>query len=90
MDSITVNQFRDNLKSFVEQIVKNHTPLKVTRRSGESFVVIGAEDWEREQETVYVLQNNDLMKQIAASWQTHTAQTGYRPTREESDEIVGV
>ncbi len=71
MDTISVNKFRDNLKTFVEQVVTEHLPLKVTRRSGEDFVVLSADDWEREQETLYVLQNNDLMKQIAASSATH-------------------
>ncbi|VAW68301.1 YefM protein (antitoxin to YoeB), partial [hydrothermal vent metagenome] len=51
MNSISVNKFRDNLKSFVEQVVTEHAPLKVTRRSGEDFVVLSADDWEREQET---------------------------------------
>lgn len=90
MDTVSVNKFRDNLKSFVEQVISKHVPIKVTRRAGEDFVVIGAEDWEREQETLYVLQNSDLMKQIAASIGTHTEGQGYKPTLEEIDEITGV
>tara|TARA_R110001592_G_scaffold52511_14_gene160746 strand:+ start:15897 stop:16181 length:285 start_codon:yes stop_codon:yes gene_type:complete len=90
MQSVSVNKFRDNLKSFVEQIVVNHVPLKVTRRSGEDFVVISADDWEREQETLYVLQNNSLMEQIAASASTHVSRDGYKPTKEELDEITGL
>ena len=90
MDSISVNKFRDNLKSFVEQVVTNHLPLKVTRRSGEDFVVLSADDWEREQETLYVLQNSDLMQQIAASMATNLKRKGYRPTDGEIDEITGI
>lgn len=90
MDTVSVNRFRDNLKSLVEQVVNEHIPIKVTRRAGEDFVVIGAEDWEREQETLYVLQNSDLMRQIAASLGTHTQGQGYKPTTEEMDEITGV
>lgn len=90
MDTVSVNRFRDNLKNFVEQVVNQHVALKVTRRAGEDFVVVGAEDWEREQETLYVLQNSDLMKQIAASVRTHTQEQGYKPTAEEMDEIIGV
>jgi len=90
MNSISVNKFRDNLKSFVEQVVTQHLPLKVTRRSGEDFVVLSADDWEREQETLYVLQNNDLMKQIAASAATNTKNKGYKPTAGELDEITGI
>lgn len=90
MDSISVNKFRDNLKSFVQQVVSQHVPIKVTRRSGEDFVVISAEDWEREQETLFVLQNTSLMQQIAASARTHPAHSGYTPTDEETNEILGV
>lgn len=90
MDTVSVNKFRGNLKSFVEQVVNKHMPIKVTRRAGEDFVVVGADDWEREQETLYILQNNDLMKQIAASMGTHSEGTGYKPAAEEVDEITGV
>ena len=90
MDSVSVNKFRDNLKTFVEQIVTRHVPLKVTRRSGEDFVVISADDWEREQETLYVLQNKSLMKQISASLNSHSKAAGYQPTQDELDEITGI
>ena len=90
MDSISVNQFRDNLKSSVEQIVRKHIPLKVTRRNGDDFVVISAEDWEREQETLYVLQNTHLMQQIAKSLESHAKGAGYSPTKEQLDEIAGL
>jgi len=90
MDTVSVNQFRDKLKTFVEQVVTNHTPLKVTRRAGDAFVVMSADDWEREQETLYVLQNNSLMKQIAESMTTHNKGSGYTPTREELNEITGI
>lgn len=90
MDTVSVNQFRDKLKAFVEQVVTNHTPLKVTRRSGEAFVVLSADDWEREQETLYVLQNTSLMKQIAESSATHSKDSGYTPTSDELNEITGI
>jgi antitoxin YefM len=90
MDTVSVNQFRDNLKSLVEQALSKHEPLRVTRRSGEDFVVLSAEDWEREQETLYVLQNSDLMKQIAASLATHKTKKGYKPTQEQMDEITRI
>lgn len=90
MDTVSVNKFRDNLKSFVEQVVSQHMPIKVTRRSGEDFVVVSAEDWEREQETLYVLQNSSLMKQIAASSDSHIKNKGYRPTERDLDEITSL
>ncbi len=90
METVSVNKFRDNLKNFVEQTISEHEPLKVTRRSGDAFVVMGAEDWQREQETLYVLQNQHLMQQIAQSLATHTQHQGYRPNTEQMDEIVSI
>lgn len=90
MDTVSVNRFRENLKTFVEQAIGTHTPIKVTRRAGEAFVVMSAEDWEREQETLYVLQNSSLMKQIADSIATHNQRGGYTPSSEEMDEITRI
>jgi antitoxin YefM len=89
MNSVSVNKFRDNLKTYVELIVTGHVPLKVTRRSGDDFVVVSADDWEREQETLHILQSSSLMKQIAGSLQTHNKQAGHKPTKDEMDEITG-
>lgn len=89
METVSVNRFRDNLKTFVEKVANTHTPLKVTRRSGDDFVVMSADDWEREQETLYVLQNSNLMLQISASLNTHNKGQGYTPTKEELNEISG-
>jgi len=90
MDTISVNKFRDKLKNHVEQVISRHEPLKVTRRAGEAFVVISADDWEREQETLHVLQSKNLMEQISESLKTHSGSQGYKPTQEELDEITGI
>ena len=90
MDTVSVNRFRENLKYLVEQVVNKHMPLKVTRRGGNDFVVLSADDWEREQETLFVLQNNDLMRQIGDSLRTHQQEAGYHPSAGETDEITGV
>ena len=90
MDTVSANRFRDHLKTLVEQVISKHEPLKVTRRGGDDFVVVSADDWDREQETLFVLQNSDLMRQIAESLNTHTQGAGYRPTTGEMDEITGI
>ena len=70
MDGVSVNKFRETLRDCVERVINQHAPLKVTRRNGEDFIVVSAEDWEREQETLYVLQNSSLMHQISKSVST--------------------
>ena len=87
MRELSVNKFRANLKSYVDQSISDHEPLRVRRRAGRDFIVISAEDWEREQETLYVFQNSSLMKQIAESIETHKSGKGYKLSKEELDEI---
>lgn len=90
METVSVNKFRESLKKLVEQSISRHEPLRVSRRAGQDFVVISAEDWEREQETLYILQNSSLMRQLGESVKTHTERRGYTPTKEQMDEIAGV
>lgn len=52
--------------------------------------MLSAEDWDREQETLYVLQNSSLMRQLAESVKTHTERKGYTPTKEQMDDITGI
>lgn len=80
---LSVNQFRANLKQYVDLAIDNHEPLQVSRKNGEAFVVMSLEDYEREQETLYVLGNTSLMEQIQASLQTYAKGTGYKPTSDE-------
>ncbi len=87
MIQLSVNKFRANLKTFVDRAINDHIPIRVRRRAGRDFIVMSAEDWEREQETLYVLQNSSLMAQIYESLKTHNTNTGYKPTEEEWDEI---
>ena len=90
MESTTADKFRNNLKSYVEHAASQHAPLRVKRRNGADFIVMSAEDWERDQETLWVLQNTGLMQQIAESMETDKTGTGYMPTRRQIDEILGV
>ena len=90
MIQLSVNKFRANLKSFVDQAINDHVPLRVRRRAGRDFIVMSAEDWERDQETLYVLQNSSLMMQIAESIKTYQSKRGYKPTEEELDAINSI
>ncbi len=73
MRKITAKKFRPALESYADQSITDHEPLRVTRKRGKDFVIIGAKDWEQIQETLYVLQNTSLMQQIKQSLQTHQA-----------------
>ena len=51
----------------------DHETLTVSRKNGDAFVVMSLEDYNREKETLYVLENSNLMKQIEASLFTYQA-----------------
>lgn len=74
---MSVNTFRDTLEVLVDRSIRRHEPIRISRRFGQDFVVVSAEDWEREQETLYILQNESLMHQLAESVKTHTEREGY-------------
>ncbi len=84
---LSVNKFRSNLKVFVDKAINEHMVIRVKRRAGKDFIVISAEDWDREQETLYILRNKELMGQVAESLGTYTKNNGYQPTGEQLDEI---
>ena len=88
MTSISINQFKNNLQDFVKQVINQHIPLKITNQDGADFVVISAEDWEQQQETLLILQNSNLMEQISRSMTTHVHNQGYIPNQEGLNEIL--
>jgi antitoxin YefM len=71
----------------VDKAIDEHQAIRVNRRSGKDFIIVSAEDWEREQETLYVLRNKSLMSQVAESLATFQKNSGYQPTQEQIDEI---
>lgn len=57
MEITTYTKFRQNLKSFLDQVFLKHTPLFVTRTNGEDVVVLSKSDYESMQETFYLLKS---------------------------------
>ena len=90
MTELSVTKFRSNIKMFVDRAIDFHEVLRIKRRKGRDFVIVSAEDWEREQETLYVLQNSSLINQINESLETYQAGTGYTPTQKDIDEINNI
>ncbi|MCX6225716.1 MAG: type II toxin-antitoxin system Phd/YefM family antitoxin [Bacteroidia bacterium] len=87
MLELSVNKFRANLKVFVDKAIDEHQAIRINRRSGKDFIIMSVEDWEREQETLYVLRNNSLMSQVAESMITYQDNRGFKPTQQQLDEI---
>lgn len=64
MPETTSNIFRKTLKSQVDNVIANHEVLKVKRRNGENFIVIGEKDWKAIEETLYLNQFPGLVESI--------------------------
>jgi antitoxin YefM len=47
MDRTNADQFRSNMKEWMESA--RHEPIKITRKSGESFVLVNADKFEKMQ-----------------------------------------
>ncbi|MBE9143252.1 type II toxin-antitoxin system Phd/YefM family antitoxin [Planktothrix mougeotii] len=88
MNSIPFIQFKNNIQEFLKQVISQHTPLKITDQNSGDFIIISAEDWEQQQETLYVLQNSYLMEQITHSMATHTQKKGYSPNQDKLEAIT--
>lgn len=54
MTEVSANEFRTHLKSKVDEVIENHTVLRVRRRRGGDFVVLSAEDWTAVEETLFL------------------------------------
>ncbi len=64
MPETSANEFRKKLKSHVDQTIAGHQVLKVKRKNGENFVVIGEKDWRAIEETIYLNQFPGLVQSI--------------------------
>ena len=64
MRETTANVFRQHLKSEVDQCITNHDILRVIRRHGENFIVLGETDWNAIEETLYLNQFPGLVDSI--------------------------
>jgi len=67
MQETTANLFRQNLKSEVDRCIDNHDVLRVTRRNGGSFIVLGESDWRAVEETLHLNQVPGLVDSIHAA-----------------------
>ncbi|WP_192346271.1 type II toxin-antitoxin system Phd/YefM family antitoxin [Algoriphagus sp. Y33] len=57
MDVTTYSNFRQNLKSHLDDVVNDQKALYVTRANGEDVVVLSKSDYEGLQETYYLMRS---------------------------------
>jgi len=55
MQAITYSEARHDLKNVMDDACNNHEPILITRRKGESVVLVSLEDYESIMESDYLL-----------------------------------
>ena len=64
MHETTANEFRKKLKYYADKSILSHEVLRIKRRNGENFVVLGEKDWKAIEETLYLNQFPGLAQSI--------------------------
>jgi antitoxin YefM len=64
MTEVSANRFRQHLKYEVDRAIAEHLPIRVRRRRGGDFVVLGADDWRSIEETLALNQVPGLVDTI--------------------------
>ena len=57
MEVVSYTNARNNLAKTMEKVIKDHTPLIITRKNEDAVVLISLEDYEAMEETTYLLQS---------------------------------
>lgn len=55
MQAVTYSEARQDLKNIMDEACNNHEPILITRRKGESVVLLSLEDYESIMESEYLL-----------------------------------
>ena len=64
MQITTYSNFRQNLKTLLENVFVNHEPLFITRTNGEDVVVLSKTDYESLTETLHLSGNLNNAKRL--------------------------
>ena len=78
MGITTYSNFCQNLKNFLDLVLKTKAPLFVTRNKSEDIVVISKSDYESIQETLYLLNSSKNSERLARGIQEHKEGKGVK------------
>jgi antitoxin YefM len=67
MDIVSYSEARNNLKSVLDRVVANSMPTVIFRQRGQSVVVMSKDDYDRMNETNYLLSNPANAKRLRES-----------------------
>lgn len=56
-ESITYSDLREHLKEYLDKVCADREPILVTRRNGEDVVIVARSDYEKMDETEYLMRS---------------------------------
>lgn len=69
----TYSNFRQKLKSYLDDVFQNNSPLFVTRTKGENIVVLSESDYESIMETFHLLRSPKNAERLQRAGKEHKA-----------------
>ena len=85
---VSYSEFRDNLKTYIDDVCDNHDPLLIKRRNGGDVVVVSKEDFDSMEETAYLLKSPANAKRLFAALKTKPEdRISFNSIKELKDEI---
>ncbi len=67
MDVLTYSDTRANLKAVMDRVVRDKTPVVVTRQKAEAVVMVSLSDWNAMEETLHLLSTPANAERLRAS-----------------------
>ncbi|MGF6758605.1 antitoxin YefM [Paraburkholderia sp. GAS42] len=67
MNVLTYSEARAGFKQAMDDVCRDHTPMMITRQSGEHVVMVSLEDFNAMQETLYLLSSPKNAERLARS-----------------------
>lgn len=64
---ISYSEMRKSLKSYLEQVCIEHTPLLIKRRSGENVMLLAEDDYRSLEETAYLSRSPKNLRRLLES-----------------------
>lgn len=63
----TLSKLRKNLQQEVNRCIEHHEVLYVKQQDGENFVILGAQDWQAIEATIFLNQIPNMVSSIHAA-----------------------
>jgi antitoxin YefM len=67
MNVLTYSEARAGFKQAMDDVCRDHTPMMITRQSGEHVVMVSLDDFNSMQETLYLLSSPKNAERLARS-----------------------